>query len=144
MASLSAHVAFNGNCEEAFNFYSKVFGNDIAMVMRNKDIPAEVPNPTGEAEADKILHIALPIGNGCMLMGCDMPANFGEATGGNRFNISVNTDSEAQTEKFYNGLLEGGKVNMPLEKTFWNAYFGMVIDKYGVQWMISYDYNQQQ
>lgn len=140
MATLNAHVAYNGNCEEAFKFYSKVFGREIDMVMRNKDVPAEVPSPAGDAESEKILHISLPIGNGSYLMGCDMPAAFGEATRTNSFNISISTDSEEQTDKFYNGLLEGGKVNMPLEKTFWGAYFGMVVDKYGVQWMISYDY----
>lgn len=140
MSTLNAHIAFNGNCEEAFDFYSKVFGTQVDMVMRNKEIPADVPSPAGESEADKILHISLPIGDKCMLMGCDMPAAFGEATRGNSFNISISTDSEEQTEKYYNGLLEGGKVNMPLDKTFWGAYFGMVVDKYGVQWMISYDY----
>ena len=143
MARLSTHVAYNGNCEEAFNFYKSIFGGDFNMVMRNKDIPAEVPSPTNDAEADKILHISLPIGLNSMLMGCDMPAAFGEATRCNSFNISISTDSEEQTEQYFNGLCEGGKVNMPLEKTFWNAYFGMVIDKYGVQWMLSYDYGQQ-
>lgn len=144
MAKLSAHIAFNGNCEEAFSFYSKVFGTEVNTIMRNKDIPAGVPSPAGEAEANKILHMSLPIGDSSMLMGCDMPAAFGEATRTNSFNISISTDSEAETEKYYNGLLEGGKVNMPLERTFWGSYFGMVVDKYGVQWMISYDYNQQQ
>lgn len=143
MATLSTHVAYNGNCEEAFTFYKSIFGGEFNMVMRNKDIPADVPSPTNDAEADKILHISLPIGSSSMLMGCDMPAAFGEATRANSFNISVSTSSEAETEKYYNGLLQGGKVNMPLEKTFWNSYFGMVIDKYGVQWMISYDYPQQ-
>lgn len=143
MATLSTHVAYNGNCEEAFTFYKSIFGGEFNMVMRNKDIPADVPSPTNDAEADKILHISLPIGGSSMLMGCDMPAAFGEGTRGNSFNISISTDSEEETEQYYNGLLQGGKVNMPLEKTFWNSYFGMVVDKYGVQWMISYDYPQQ-
>ena len=142
MATLSTHVAYNGNCEEAFTFYKSIFGGEFNMVTRNKDIPAGVPSPVHESESEKILHISLPIGNGSMLMGCDMPADFGEATRSNSFNISISTDSEEQTEKYYNGLLQGGKVNMPLEKTFWGAYFGMVVDKYGVQWMISYDYGQ--
>lgn len=140
---LSTHLAYNGNCEEAFNFYKSIFGGEFAMVQRNSDIPSDVPSPVTEDEAYKILHISLPIGNSSMLMGCDMPSVMGEATRCNSFNISISTDSEADTERIYNGLLEGGKVNMPLAKTFWGAYFGMVVDKYGVQWMISYDYTQQ-
>lgn len=142
MATLSTHVAYNGNCEEAFNFYKSIFGGEFDMIQRNSDIPEGVPSPVSEAEKDKILHISLPIGNGSSIMGCDMPAAFGEAMRTNSFNISINTDSEADTERIYNGLLEGGKVNMPLDKTFWGAYFGMVVDKYGVQWMISYNYGQ--
>lgn len=139
---LSTHVAYNGNCEEAFNFYKSIFGGEFDTVQRNKDIPVGVPSPAGDNEAEKILHISLPIGNGSMLMGCDIPAAFGEATRSNSFNISVSTDSEAETERIYNGLLAGGKVNVPLDKTFWGAYFGIVVDRYGVQWMISYDYQQ--
>lgn len=141
--TLSTHVAYNGNCEEAFSFYKSIFGGEFNMLQRNKDIPAQAPSMVTEDEMDKILHISLPIGTGSMLMGCDMPAAFGEATRCNSFNISISTDSEADTERIYNGLLAGGKVNMPLEKTFWGAYFGMVVDKYGVQWMISYDYPEQ-
>lgn len=137
---LSTHVAYNGNCEEAFNFYKSIFGGEFDTVQRNKDIPAEAASPVKAGEEDKILHISLPIGKNSMLMGCDMPAAFGEATRSNSFNISISTDSEADTERIYNSLLAGGKVNMPLDKTFWGAYFGMVVDKYGVQWMISYDY----
>jgi PhnB protein len=137
---LSTHVAYNGNCEEAFNFYKSIFGGEFDTVQRNKDIPAEAASPVKGGEEDKILHISLPIGKHSMLMGCDMPAAFGEATRSNSFNISISTDSEADTERIYNSLLAGGKVNMPLDKTFWGAYFGMVVDKYGVQWMISYDY----
>lgn len=137
---LSTHVAYNGNCEEAFNFYKSIFGGEFDTVQRNKDIPAEAASPVKAGEEDKILHISLPIGKNSMLMGCDMPAAFGEATRSNSFNISISTDSETDTERIYNSLLAGGKVNMPLDKTFWGAYFGMVVDKYGVQWMISYDY----
>lgn len=141
MSKLSTHVAYNGNCEEAFNFYKSIFGGEFDQLMRNKDVPAEVPSQVTEAEQDKILHISLPIGDSSMLMGCDMPAAYGEAQRTNAFNISINTDSEAETEKYFNGLAEGGKITMPLDKTFWGAYFGMCVDKYGVQWMVSYNYD---
>lgn len=143
MATLNAHVAFNGNCEEAFNFYKSIFGGEFNYLMRNKDTPGDVPSPAGEDEKEKILHISLPIGKNNMLMGCDMPLSFGEAQRTNSFNISISTDSEEQTTKFFNGLSEGGKVTMPLDKTFWGSFFGMCTDKYGVQWMVGYDYGQQ-
>ncbi|MBL7683489.1 MAG: VOC family protein [Flavipsychrobacter sp.] len=139
MATLSQHIAFNGNAEEAFNFYKGVFGSEIQMIMRYKDTPEGIPNPTTQAEGEMVMHISMPVGNGAMLMGCDMPAAFGKASYGNAFNISVGVDSREEADKIYNGLLEGGKVSMPIADTFWGAYFGMVVDKYGVQWMVSYD-----
>lgn len=142
MATLNTHVAYNGNCEEAFNFYKSIFGGEFDTVMRNNQVPADVPGPAGEDEGNKILHISLPINEHCRLMGCDMPKAFGEADRPNSFNISISTDSEADTDRIFNGLADGGKINMPLDKTFWGSYFGMCVDKYGVQWMISYDYGQ--
>lgn len=139
MSLVNIHIAFNGNCEEAFNFYKSIFGGEFSMVSRNTDIPEGVPSPTSPGEADKILHIALPIGEHNQLMGCDMPQAFGKADRPNSYNVSIHTDSKEQTEKYYNALLEGGKVNMPLDNTFWGSYFGMVVDKYGIQWMVSYD-----
>lgn len=140
MAKLSVHIAFNGNCEEAFNFYRSIFGGEFSMVSRNKDIPSDVPSPASVEENDKVLHIGLPIGNNGELMGCDMPQAFSKADRPNSYNVSISTDSEEQAKQYYEALQEGGKVNMPLDKTFWGAYFGMVVDKYGVQWMVSYDY----
>lgn len=137
MATLNTHVTYNGNCEEAFNFYKSVFGGEFNFLMRNKDIPAEVPSPASAEEAEKIMHISLPLGNGSMLMGCDMPSQYGEAQRPNSFNISIQTDSKEETDKYFNGLAEGGKVTMPLEEAFWGDYFGMCVDKYGVQWMVS-------
>ena len=138
MAQISTHVAYNGNCEEAFLFYKSIFGGEFNNLMRNQDLPQDVP-AIPDTIPSQILHISLPLGNGCALMGCDMPPAYGIATSGNRFNISISTGSEAETEHIYNGLLAGGKVAMPLERTFWGAYFGMVVDKYEVQWMVTYD-----
>lgn len=141
MSKLSTHVAYNGNCEEAFNFYKSIFGGEFNFLIRNKEIPEGIPFNALKEEAEQIMHISLPLGNGSMLMGCDMPTAYGEAQRTNGFNISIETDSEAETEKYFNGLAEGGKVTMPLDKTFWGAYFGMCVDKYGVQWMVSYNYD---
>ena len=89
------------------------------------------------------MHIALPIGQGTMLMGSDQPEVYGKATIGTNFYISISTESEEEANKLFNGLSAGGQVTMPLEKAFWGSYFGMFKDKIDIQWMVSYDYNQQ-
>ncbi len=139
MAQLSPYIMFNGNCEEAFTFYKSVFGGDFSIIMKNKDTPAGVPAPPN-MNPDHIMHISLPISKETILMGSDMPEAYGPATRGNSFSISVNTASEEETTKIFNGLSAGGKITMPLDRTFWGSFFGMCVDKYDVQWMVSYDY----
>jgi len=142
MPSLNPYLNFNGNTEEVFNFYKSVFGGEFATVMRFKDMPPEHKTP--ESENNKIMHVALPIGKGNMLMGSDVPDAYPKATPGNSFYISLSADSEEEAKKLFNGLSAGGKVGMPLAKSFWGALFGMFTDRYGVQWMVSYDYNRPQ
>lgn len=142
MATINPYLNFNDNCEEAFNFYRSVFGGEFAMVMRFKEVPPEYQ--MGEGEAEKIMHVALPIGQGTILMGSDVPEAMGPVTPGANFSISISTDSEAEASRLFKGLSAGGQVTMPLDKTFWGAYFGMLTDKFGIHWMVSYDYNQQQ
>ncbi|MBA4167149.1 MAG: VOC family protein [Chitinophagaceae bacterium] len=137
MAAVNPYLTFNGNCGEAFDFYKSVFGGAFVMKSRFKDIPSE--NKMSETEGEKIMHVSLPIGK-TILMGSDRSEFHGEGIMGNNFSISINTDSEEEATKIFNGLSAGGQVTMPLEKTFWNAYFGMLTDKYDVQWMVNYDY----
>ena len=139
MATVNPYLNFNGNCEDAFNFYKSAFGVEFAFISRFKDAPSDVPLPANEA--DKILHVSMPIGN-TLLMGSDVPSSFGKTVFGQNVQISINTDSEKEAEKLYKALSEGGKINMPLEKTFWGSYFGMVTDKFNVNWMVSYDYKK--
>ncbi len=142
MAAVNPYLNFNGNTEEAFNFYKSVFGGEFPMVMRFKDVPSE--HKMSESEGEKIMHIALPIGLGTVLMGSDVPEAFGKAVVGTNFYISISTQSEEEANKLFNGLSAGGQVTMPMGKVFWGSYFGMFKDKFDVQWMVSYDYNQQQ
>ena len=136
MPSLNPYLNFNGNTEDAFNFYKSVFGGEFAMLQRFKDMPSEHPTP--EIAAQKIMHVALPIGKDSVLMGSDVIENFSPpSVTGNNFSISVNAATEQETEKLFNGLSAGGKITMPLEKTFWGAYFGMLTDKFGINWMVS-------
>ena len=142
MAAVNPYLNFNGNTEEAFNFYKSVFGGEFPMVMRFKDVPSEYQ--MGESDGDKIMHIALPIGQGTMLMGSDVPEAHGKANIGTNFYIAIAAASEEEADKLFNGLSAGGQVTMPMEKAFWGAYFGMFKDKFDVQWMVNYEYNNQQ
>lgn len=139
MVTLNPYLNFNGNCEEAFNFYKSVFGGEFDSFSRFNDGPNNPP--VSESEANKVLNVALPISPGNVLMGSDVPDSFGKATFGDNNHISITTDSEEEAAKLFNGLSDGGEVMMPLEKTFWGAYFGMFADKFGVRWMVSYNYN---
>jgi PhnB protein len=141
MKGINPYLNFSGNCEEAFDFYRSVFGGEFSAQMRFKEVPAEAQMDASEGE--KIMHIALPIGQGTVLMGSDRPAGMGPTTTGDNSSISVSTDSEAEATRVFNGLSAGGQVTMPLEKAFWGDYFGMLTDKFGIQWMVSYDRDQQ-
>jgi PhnB protein len=141
MVTINPYLNFKGTTEEAFNFYKSIFGGEFAMIQRFKDTP-EAGKLKG-ADLDKIMHIALPIGKGNVLMATDAVDSMGQSLSvGNNFHLSVSTESEQEADKIFNGLSAGGTNIMPLSKQFWNSYFGMVTDKFGVQWMVSYDYGR--
>ena len=139
MAQINPYIHFNGNAEEAFTFYKSVFGGDFAMVMRFKDmnIPESIAT---ESEANKIMHIALPIGKHDILMGSDSPIALGTHNlNETRSKISISAESKEEADQLFNGLSEGGQIEMPIEDSPWGSYFGMFRDKYGIEWMIEYD-----
>jgi PhnB protein len=141
MATLNPYLNFKGNTEEAFNFYKSVFGGEFKELQRFKDTPEADRVP--ENEKDKLMHISLPIGPGNILMATDALESMGhKLTVGNNFYLSLSADSESEADKLFNGLSSGGKATMSLQKTFWGSYFGMVTDKFGINWMVSYDYKQ--
>ena len=141
MATVNSYLNFNGNTEEAFNFYKSVFGGEFITVQRFKDTPEAGRIPASEQE--KIMHIALPIGKGNTLMATDALESMGHPlTVGNNFYLSISAESEKEADKFFKALSAGGKVTVPLAKAFWGAYFGMFTDKFGIQWMVNYDYSQ--
>jgi PhnB protein len=144
MANINPYINFNGNTEEVFNFYKSIFGGEFAMVMRFGDTPGCDEMPVSEGDKEKIMHIALPIGNGDVLMATDALESMGQKlTEGNKFSISVSAESREEADTLFHGLSEGGKVEMPLTDAFWGAYFGMLQDKFGIRWMVSYDYNSK-
>ena len=143
MPTLNPYLNFPGNTEEAFNFYKLVFGGDFAGgVFRFKDTPDG--NKLSESEQQKVMHIALPIGKGNMLMATDALESMGhKVTPGTNFHLSIEAESKEEAEKIFNGLSKGGKVTMPLADSFWGAYFGMLTDKFGMQWMVNYTYPKE-
>ena len=142
MPSMNPYLNFNGNTEEAFNFYKSVFGGEFAMVGRFKDMPEEYRGP--ESEWNKIMHISLPIKGGSVLMGSDAPEHMGKVIVGNNVNISLHPDTKEEADKLFGGLSAGGNVVMPMADAFWGAYFGMFVDKFGIHWMINVDANHKQ
>jgi PhnB protein len=143
MAAINPYLNFNGNTEEAFNFYKSVFGGEFLAVMRFKD-NAEC-GQISESDQDRIMHIALPIGNGNTLMATDSLESMGQKlTVGNNFYICLAPESKEEAEKLFNGLSAGGKIEMPLQDMFWGAYYGSFSVKFGVQWMVNYDKNGRQ
>jgi len=140
MALINPHVNFNGNAEEAFKFYRSVFGGEFAKVMRFKDL-SNTEFPMAAHEAEKIMHIALPIGKN-VLMGNDVPEFMGKTNENeNRSKISISAASKEEADKFFNGLSAGGQIEMPIAESPWGSYFGMFRDKYGIEWMVDFDPN---
>src|SRR5438445_13792965 len=140
MAAVNPYLGFNGNCGPAFDFYKAVFGGEFTTRMTFGEVPAEGQMPGLDKPEDKLLmHVALPIGKNTILMGSDRPSAFGKGTVGDLFTVSLQVDSKEEADKLFNGLSAGGKVTMPLANTFWGAYFGMWVDKFGVAWMVNYE-----
>jgi PhnB protein len=138
MALINPHINFNGNAEEAFTFYKSVFGGEFATVMRFKDL-SNPEFPVAEKEANKIMHIALPIGKN-ILMGNDIPEFMGKVDENeNRSKIAISAETREEAEKLFNGLSQDGNIEMPMEDSPWGSYFGMFRDKFGIEWMVDFD-----
>ena len=139
MAKINPYLHFNGNAEEAFTFYKSVFGGEFAMVSRFKDM-ANLDNAISDKEADKIMHIALPIGKHNILMGSDTPEFMGKHNEREtRSKISISAETKEEADKLFDGLSAGGEIEMPIEDSPWGSYFGMLRDQYGIEWMIDFD-----
>ncbi len=142
MATPNPSITFNGNAEEAFNFYKSVFGGEFATFMRWKDMPGGKSSP----DDNKIMHASLPIGKGNVIMGGDMPSSMrSNLAVGNNFMISLECESKDEAAKLYHALAQGGTEDpmMPLGDAFWGAYAGFLTDKFGVRWMVNYTYSKK-
>jgi PhnB protein len=130
--TIETYLLFNGNCKEAFEFYASVLGGKITAMLPHAGSPAETSVP--EDWREKILHARLEI-QGQALMASDAPPQYAQRMQG--FHISLNTTTAGEAERIYTALSEGGKISMPLGKTFWSPCFGMLTDRFGTPWMIN-------
>lgn len=145
MTTVNPYLQFNGNTEEAFNFYKSVFGGEFTAIQRYGEMP---PCPEmGELPAaarERIMHVALPIGEKSILMGSDALESMGQNfTTGDNFSVCISAESRAEADKVFGALAADGKVTMPLADAFWGAYFGMLTDHFGIQWMVNCDAQPQ-
>ncbi|MCD8167331.1 MAG: VOC family protein [Bacteroides sp.] len=135
MLKLEPYVVYNGNCEEAFNFYKSILGGEFMGLIRHKDNP-EKEHPLAKQDEEKILHIALPVGKTVILMGADatsdMPVNIG-----NNITLSLSIEEEQEVRRLFKELSVGGKVIQPLEKNFWADLYGVITDKFGINWIVN-------
>lgn len=141
MATVNAYLMFDGNCEAAFNFYKSAFGKEFSNLSRFGEIPPQegIP-PIADDMKDRVMHVSLPISAETVLMGSDIMQGMRSSfTVGDNFFIFLGVNSKEEADSVFVNLSKGGKITMPLEVTFWNAYFGMFIDQFGISWMVNYD-----
>ncbi|MES2679597.1 MAG: VOC family protein [Bacteroidota bacterium] len=138
MAQINPHINFNGNAEEAFTFYRSVFGGNFSKIIRFKDIASD-EFPVPENEANKLMHIALPIGKNSLFANDILEVMGRVNENENRSKIAVTAESKEETFKLFNGLSAGGQIEMPIEENPDGTYFGMFRDKFGIEWMIKFD-----
>ncbi len=138
MAIINPQINFNGNAEEAFNFYKSVFGGDFSKIIRFKDISSP-EYPVAENELNKIMHIALPIGPN-VLIGNDIPESMGRVDENeNRSKIAVTVASRGEANKLFNGLSTGGNVEVPPGDNDEAVFFGMFRDQFGIEWIVDFE-----
>lgn len=144
MVTVNPYIIYNGNCEEAFNHYKTVFGGEFSMLSRFSEMPPREGFELGAGDKDLIMHIELPVGRDSVLMGSDSGGEQGpETIVGNNITLSISAESKEQADLFFKKLSEDGRVNMPMENTFWGSYFGMCTDRFDVNWMISFEQEAQ-
>lgn len=137
MKSVDVYLHFNGDSEKAMNFYKKVFGGDFLAVQRYGDVPGS--EKMSEEDKMKMIHISLKLTETTTLMASDIVTRMDESVQfGSNFHICLQAASEKEADKLFAGLSDEGKIEMPMSNTFWGAYFGMCLDKFGIKWMVNY------
>ena|SRR5688500_8341011 len=140
MPTVSTYLNFARSTEEAFNFYRSVFGTEFqGQVMRFGDMPPTPGQPpVAEDDRNLIMHMALPILGGHLIMGTDAPESMGfKLVQGNNVYINLSPDTRTETDRLFKALADGGRVEMALAEQFWGDYYGSLCDRFGVQWMFN-------
>lgn len=141
MNAVNVYLTFNGNCKEAFDFYRSVLGGNYSHFNTFGEMPQdEGTPPIHKEDKNKVMHVSLPISEHTVLMGSDTGGEWAkDFKQGNNFSVSISTDEKEEADRIFKGLSKGGNVMMPMNNTFWGSYFGMFTDKFGVNWMVSFD-----
>ncbi|WP_207533420.1 VOC family protein [Desertivirga arenae] len=135
MLTIHPYLNFSGNTLEAFNFYKKVFGGEFSLVLRFRDTSEAGRVP--EEHLDKLMHIALPVGQSVLMATDALPEMGHHLQPGNNFHISIMPDNKREAERIFNELSEDGKISVQFQKESWGEYFGMFTDKFGMNWMVN-------
>ena len=139
MARVNTYLNFQGQTEEAFAFYAKTFGTEITMLSRYSDMPAVGPGQLAAEERNLVLHAELPIIGGHVLMATDMLRSMGQETRiGNNTTLCLDVDNREDADRLYGALSEGGSEGSPMADMPWGAYWGVILDRYGIRWMVNY------
>ena len=141
MTKLNPYLFFDGNCEDAFNFYKSVFGKDFRMV-RYKDVPQTSRQIFHEAD-EKVMHVSLPINTETTLMGADVTELYKQPVSTTNFALYINTDNKEEADRIFNELSSGGQIKMVMSETFWGSYYGLATDRFGINWKITFDLNPE-
>ena len=141
MTTVNVYLTFDGNCKQAFDFYKSIFGGEYPYVGTFGEMPVQdCSSPISNEMKDRIMHISLPISKETMLMGSDTGGEWApDFIIGNNYSISISTDDKEKANYYFNKLSEGGQIKMLMNETFWGDYFGMLTDKFGINWMISFN-----
>ena len=129
---VNSYLSFNGNCEEAFKTYEKILGGKIIALLPHEGTPAEAHVPAEWRK--KIMHARLEIGDQALMASDAPPEHFQKPQG---FSVSIDVKDPAEAERIFRALGENGKINMPIAETFWALRFGMLVDRFGIPWMVN-------
>lgn len=137
MASANPYLNFSGNCMEAFDFYKSILGGEFSNVSRSSDMPSDTGTDASHDPAPEgIMHISLPVGDST-LMGSDVPPGMGSVIAGNTCYVCLSPDSPDEGRRVFDGLSDGGQVEMPYDKQFWGDFYGSLTDRFGIKWMVN-------
>lgn len=141
MTTVNPYIYFNGNCEDAFNFYKVVFRKEITYIGRYRDIQKTDRQIFQETD-DKIMHVTLPISTETSLMGSDNTEAYEESIAYSNFSLIIHTDNREETDRIFNELSESGQIKVAMNLKFWGSYYGICVDKFGITWKITSESKQ--